>query len=87
MSKQDECFFESVSNSVKMVDGHYSISLPLKQRCLEMPNNKTVAEQRSLSLKKRLSKDPLFRSDYITFISGMLKNGYAEKVPSEKLTL
>lgn len=84
LSKDDEQFIESVSNSVKLIDGHYSIGLPTKKGYLRMPNNKTVAEQRALSLKKRLSKDPSFRSDYVTFMSEMLKNGYAERIQSKQ---
>ncbi|KAK7938715.1 hypothetical protein WMY93_002041 [Mugilogobius chulae] len=86
LSKEDELFMESVSESVKIVDGHYSIGLPVRQRYLNMPNNKTVAEQRALSLKRRLLKDHTFRSDYVTFMSGMIAKGYAERVPSEHLT-
>lgn len=50
-----------------------------------MPNNKTVVEQRALSLKRRLNKDLSFCSDYITFMSEMLTNGYAERVTTEQL--
>lgn len=31
MSQEDKLFMESVSASIKMVDGHYSIALPLKK--------------------------------------------------------
>ncbi|CAL9682043.1 unnamed protein product [Knipowitschia caucasica] len=85
LSKEDERFVESVSHSVNHIDGHYSIGLPVKRRYLKMPNNKTVAEQRAIGLKKRLSKDSSFRSDYVKFINEMLKNGYAEKVTAEQL--
>lgn len=85
LSKEDERFMESVSESVKLVDGHYSIGLPVRQRYLNMPNNKSVAEQRALSLKKRLTKNLSFRSDYVTCMSGMIINGYAEAVPPEQL--
>lgn len=85
LSREDKRFLELVSESTKLIDGHYSIGLPVRQRYLKMPNNKTVVEQRALTLKRRLSKDPSFHSDYITFMSGMLANGYAERVPSEQL--
>ena len=51
MSREDHKFMESVSNSVKLVDGHYSIGLPLKEKGLDFPNNRRVAEQRALNLK------------------------------------
>lgn len=74
LSKEDERVMESVSHSIKLIDGHYSIRLPLKQRCLKMPNNKTVAEQGAFSLKKGLSKDLSFCSDFLKFMSEMLEN-------------
>lgn len=85
LSREDERFIELVSESAKLIDGHYSVGLPVRQRYLKMPNNKTVVEQRALSLKRRLNKDLSFRSDYITFMSRMLANGYAERVPSDQL--
>lgn len=45
LSREDQRFMESVSESAELADGHYSIGLPVRQRCLKMPNNKTVAEQ------------------------------------------
>jgi len=75
LSVEDKRFIELVSESTKLIDGHYSIGLPMKQSHSKMPNNKTVAEQRALSLKRRLNKDPSFRSDYIAFMSEMLVNG------------
>lgn len=85
-SREDKHFIESVSESAKFIDGHYSIGLPVRQKYLKMPNNKPVAEQRALSLKRRLNKDPSFCSDYIAFMSKMLADGYAERVPHEHLT-
>ncbi|XP_056125219.1 uncharacterized protein LOC130103060 [Rhinichthys klamathensis goyatoka] len=86
LSVEDKRFNELVSESTKLIDGHYSIGLPVKQRHFKMPNNKTVAEQRALSLKRRLNKDPSFSNDYIAFMSKMLVNGYAERVPTEQST-
>ncbi|XP_034530056.1 uncharacterized protein LOC117805434 [Notolabrus celidotus] len=57
LSREDRHFMESVSESARLVDGHYSIGLPLKQGDLKMPNNRKVAEQRALSLKRRFNKD------------------------------
>lgn len=61
--------------------GHYCIRLPLKQKKICMPDNKSVAEQRMLNLKKRFKRDSSFHLDYTNFMSDMLHKGYAEKVP------
>lgn len=44
-SKEDCQFMEMVENSVKLMDGHYSIALPLKNREVSMPDNRKLAEQ------------------------------------------
>ena len=84
-SREDQQFLHSVSTSAKLVDGHYSIALPLKQRGICMPDNRSVAEQRTLHLKKRFKKDSSFHSEYTNFVSDMLSKGYAEKVPDNVL--
>lgn len=57
MSRGDQRFMELVTNSVKQVDGHFQINLPLRKGDVNMPNNKKIVEQRALYLKKRLQKD------------------------------
>ncbi|XP_034074694.1 uncharacterized protein LOC117547890 [Gymnodraco acuticeps] len=55
MSREDHKFMESVSNSVKLVDGHYSIGLPLKEKGLDFPNNRRVAEQKDKANQSKRS--------------------------------
>lgn len=45
MSKEDQLFMDRVSESAKLVNGHYSIGLPLKNKDVKIPNNRAVAEQ------------------------------------------
>lgn len=80
MSIEDHIFMERVTQSAKLVDGHYSIGLPLRKEEAEFPNNRCVAEQRALSLKKKLRKSPQFQEDYVKFMSDILEKGYAVKV-------
>lgn len=84
MSREGQRFLESVSNSVKHLNGHYQISLPLKQSTICLPNNRKLVEQRLQQLKRQLQKDSTFY-EYNTFISKFLVKGYAEKVPEEEL--
>lgn len=69
LSRDDCQFLESVEKSVKLVDGHYNIDLPLRKKDVKMPNNRNVAVQRALSLKKRFMKDSLFHTHYTGFMS------------------
>lgn len=48
---------------------------------MSMPDNRGVAEQRTLNLKRRLKRDSSFHLDYTNFMSDMISKGYAEKVP------
>lgn len=85
LSREDGQFMEFVTKSAKLVNGHYNIGLPLRKRDVNMPNNRKVAEQRVLSLKRRFDKDATFHSDYTAFMNDVISKGYAEKVPAEDL--
>ena len=85
LSREGTQFMESAKESVKLLDGHYSIGLPLRKADTKMPNNRNVAVQRALSLKRRLTKDSLFHTQYTDFMSDMMAKGYAERVPLEDL--
>ncbi|XP_075888907.1 leucine-rich repeat and coiled-coil domain-containing protein 1-like [Nelusetta ayraudi] len=56
MSQEDKLFMESVSASIKMVDGHYSIALPLKKKDTQFPNNRCVAETVDSVNEERIKK-------------------------------
>lgn len=85
MSKEDQLFIDRVSKSTKLVNGHYSIGLPLKNKDVNMPNNRAVAEQRALNMKKKLQRNQMFKEDYVRFMNDMINKGYAVKVPDEDL--
>lgn len=67
MSREDIQFLEMVSQSAKLIEGHYSIGLPLRNTVFKMPNNRKVAEQRALNLKK-FTKNPQFHAEYSAFV-------------------
>ena len=50
-----------------------------------MPENRIQAERRALCLKRKFSRDPKFRDDYVAFLEEVIKEGFAEKVPSDVL--
>ena len=84
MSREDLKFMNSVTNTVKHLNGHYQISLPLRHSTICMPNNKKIVEQRLQLLKRKLKKDPAFFNDYYTFMNELFVKNYAEKVPDEE---
>ncbi|XP_077073702.1 uncharacterized protein LOC143724510 [Siphateles boraxobius] len=85
MSKEDQLFMDRVSKSAKLVNGHYSVGLPLKNKDVKMPNNRAMIEQRALNMKKKLQKNQTFKEDYVSFMNEVIKKGYAVKVPDEEL--
>ena len=50
----------------------------------ELPNNKTQAEQRLLSLTKRLVRYPELHQKYSAFMEDLLEKGYARRVPEDQ---
>ena len=84
MSQEDHMFMERVSNSVKLVDGHYRIGLPLRNGDTEFQNNRSVAVQRALNLKRKFSKNHKFHEEYKTFMANMFNKGFAVPVSPEE---
>lgn len=84
---QDDCrFMHLVSSSAKVVDGHYSLRLPLRNENIKMPNNRGMAQQRADNLKRKLKKNPDFHKDYVTFMRDIIDKGYAEKITARELS-
>ncbi|XP_048011443.1 uncharacterized protein LOC125244827 [Megalobrama amblycephala] len=50
-----------------------------------MPNNRRIAEQRLLSLKRRFKTSEQYRQEYVKFMNEILERNYAEEVPLEEL--
>lgn len=71
-SKEDKQFLDSVTKSVKLVNGHYCIGLSLKEQEICMPDNRIMAEQRVLKLKRIFKRDSSFHVDYTNFMSDMI---------------
>lgn len=85
LSREDQKFMELVANSAKQVNGHYQINLPLRNKDLNVPNNRKIVEQCASYLKRGSQKDSLFHTDYIAFMNNLVTKGYAKWVPEEEL--
>lgn len=80
LSREDLRFMDMVTKSAKHTDGHYQVTLPLKNSNISIPNNWKVVEQCLYHLKRRLQRDPVFYREYNTFINDLIGKGYAERV-------
>ncbi|XP_063955063.1 uncharacterized protein LOC135153986 [Lytechinus pictus] len=83
LSVNDRKVTEIWAKGKAMEDGHYQLPIPFKQRPPELPNNRWVAEQRLVSLSRKLSKDDRLRSKYTEGMNDLLQKGFCEKVPKE----
>ena len=61
------------------------MSLPLCDRNVMMPNNRDVAKKRTLNLIRKFKSDPGYALEYRNFMSDVIKKGYAEMVPQDRL--
>lgn len=74
MSQEDHQFMQSVTKSAELRDGHYCIGLMLRKETAKMPNNRCIAEQRAVSLKRKLSKNLHLHEDYKGFMTGVIES-------------
>ena len=68
-----------MENSGKVVDDHYQLDMPFRER-LPFPNNGVMAEKRMNSSKTRLKKDPELYVKYKEGINDHVRTGFASKV-------
>ena len=64
IAPKDQEVLEKVEKSIKFTDGRYEVSLPWKQRQIELPNNYEMAKKRLESTEKRLEKDVAVKELY-----------------------
>lgn len=84
-SKEEQQFMNFVSNSARLINGHYYIGLPFRNAEVAMPMNRRIAEQRALTLQKRFKVNSSFHADYTVFMEDVIRKGYAERVPAIEL--
>ena len=82
VSQDDVKFLKLMNTEVCMVDGHYQLPLPFRDKDISFPNNRWLAEKRAESLKRRFIRDPKFHEEYSNFIGGMISKGQARIVKS-----
>ena len=81
---EDRGFLKMVNKNSRKIGKHYELPLPLKNPAItKLPNNRYLAEERLLSLKKIFLKNLDFFSDYKGFVEEMIDKGYAGKSNKE----
>jgi len=83
LSVDDTKALNIMEQSAELVDGHYQLALPWKYQPPYLPNNRILAEQRLMYLRKKLLADDEVFKKYSTTINSYLDNGYAVKIPED----
>ena len=68
MFQEDLKFIEFLKYGTELVGGHYQVPLPFRKDKVNLPNNCSQVEKRFACLKKRLSRNPQFKQDYVKFM-------------------
>ena len=85
MSVEDKRFTSVMESSKELRNGHYYLPLPFKDSNVTMPNNYQQAQQRVMSLKRKLEKNEQYHKEYATFLEAVIEKGHAEVVPRDEL--
>ena len=87
LSQENGRFLALVEQGIRHCeDGHYELPLPLNESSASLPDNQEVVLRR-LSQLKRIKSDQKYKEDYTTFVENLIKNGHAERVPSDECLL
>ena len=67
VSQEDKRFLAIMQEEISMVDGHYQMPLPFKEKHHHLSSNRNFALQRLSQLKQRLKRSQTFKEHYTTF--------------------
>ena len=85
LSVEDKEWLSMVKSSTcKDDEGHFVIGLPLRD-VGDLPDSYLTAEKRLEPLRRRLSKDPSLREEYVAVVQRLFDEGYAERVPDSEI--
>lgn len=73
MSRKDMRFLQIMEKTTCLENNHYCIDLPFKVDNVIMPNNRCIAEQRVMRLKRKFQKNKEYHQEYVHFLNDELK--------------
>ncbi|XP_023815425.1 uncharacterized protein LOC111948165 isoform X1 [Oryzias latipes] len=86
LSQEDLRFMSIMEEGLKMKsNGHCEMPLPFKEDNPSLPDNKGCANHRLKCLKRRFERDKQYHKDYTNFMTEIISNGDAEKVPHDEI--
>ena len=85
-SREDRIAYQMMKDSVRMVDGHLQLPLLWRKKVTKLPENRSMAEKRLHSLKRRLRNDASLHKRYVDVMQSYIDKGYAELVPLDEIS-
>ena len=84
-SLEDKAAVAQVSDSIRLVEGHFEVGLPWRKDKCELPNNWATASRRLYQLGQRFARDPSLKEAYSAVIRRHIDCGYIVPVPEKQL--
>ena len=83
LSVENKQALAQMEESEVKIGDHYQVALPWRPKNVVLPNNREYAIKRLVGLKRKLSRDPEYFSNYEKKINGYLESGHARRIPLE----
>ena len=85
LSIEDEKFTDTAKTNIKFRSGHYELPLPFRDPNVKLPNNRPQAFSRAEWQRKKMLKNEKYHEDYVEFVEGLVKKGFAYRVPETEV--
>ncbi|CAH8446440.1 unnamed protein product, partial [Dicrocoelium dendriticum] len=85
LSVEDNAALSIAKTSVRLVDGHFEVALPWRNKNAVVAHNYESARYRLQCLSRRLLSNPDLRDRYVTAMKTNITKGYAVPVPPYQL--
>ena len=82
---EDRFAYAKMKNCVEWKSGHFYLSLLWRNSNPQIPDNRKMAEQRLLSLKRRLANNSQLQKRYVEEMKKYIDEEYAEMVPDDQI--
>ena len=80
LPKGDKRAVDILAKTAKKENNRYSVGLLWKEDTVKLPNNRSLAISRMISLEKKFDRQPDFKMKYVETIHQYIKDGHATKI-------
>ena len=84
LPKSDKCAVDILAKTTKKENNRYSVGLLWKEDTVTLPNNRSLAISRMISLEKKFGRQPDLKMKYVETINQYIKDGHVTKIDINK---